>query len=180
MRIAILGHSGSGKSTLARKIGELYDLPVLHLDTLQFESNWVERDKDEARLMCRAFMDFNDSWVIDGNYTWQFQQERLDNADLIVFMLFNRFNCLYRAFKRYKNYKGKSRPDMTDGCDEKLDREFITWILFSSRTAEKEEKRAFLKQKYASKMRIIKNQRQLDRFIAEAESLSLSGQLPKP
>ena len=180
MKIAILGHSGSGKSTLARKLGELYGLPVLHLDTLQFETNWIERDKDEARTMCREFMDNNDSWVIDGNYTWQFQQERLDNADLIVFMLFNRFSCIYRASKQFRMYSGKSRPDMARGCNEKLDHEFVSWILFTSRTAEKQKKRQFLRQKYAMKMRIIKNQRQLDRFIKEAEALSPSGRLPEP
>ena len=69
---------------------------------------------------------------------------------------------------------------MAHGCDEKLDFEFVSWILFTSRTPEKQKKRAFLKQKYASKMRIIKNQRQLDRFIEEAERLSLSGRLPEP
>ena len=180
MKIAIMGHSGSGKSTLAQKLGKLYCLPVLHLDTLQFEENWVERGKDAARAMCRNFMDSHESWIIDGNYTWQFQEERLNNADLIIFLLFNRFNCLLRAYKRYKKYKGVSRPDMAHGCDEKLDFEFVSWILFTSRTPEKQKKRAFLKQKYASKMRIIKNQRQLDRFIEEAERLSLSGRLPEP
>lgn len=180
MKIAILGHSGSGKSTLARKLGELYGLPVLHLDTLQFEENWVERDKDTARSMCRNFMDEHDGWVIDGNYTWQYQEERLGDADLIVFLLFNRFNCLFRAYKRYRKFKGISRPDITQGCEEKFDREFVFWILYNSRTAEKQKKRAFLKQKYASKMRIIKNQTQLDRFIKEAECLSLSGRLPEP
>lgn len=180
MRIAILGHSGSGKSTLARKIGELYGIPVLHLDTLQFIENWVERDKDEARVMCRRFMDENSCWVIDGNYTWQYQKERLDSADIVIFMLFNRFSCIYRAYKRYRTYNGKSRPDMAKGCNEKLDKEFVWWILHDSRTAEKEEKRAFLKKEYASKMRIIKNQRQLNMFIKELEYLSPSGQIPLP
>ena len=77
-------------------------------------------------------------------------------------------------------YSGKSRPDMARGCNEKLDHEFVSWILFTSRTAEKQKKRQFLRQKYAMKMRIIKNQRQLDRFIKEAEALSPSGRLPEP
>ena len=45
MKIAILGYSGSGKSTLARKIGEVYNCEVLHLDTIQFIDNWHERDR---------------------------------------------------------------------------------------------------------------------------------------
>ena len=49
----------------------------------------------------------------------------MEKADFIVVMLFNRFNSLWRVWKRYKKYKGQSRPDMTVGCDEKLDFEFI-------------------------------------------------------
>ena len=43
MKIAVLGYSGSGKSTLARKLGELYGVPVLHLDAVQFLPGWRER-----------------------------------------------------------------------------------------------------------------------------------------
>jgi len=36
MKIAVNGYSGSGKSTLARRLGELYQIPVLHLDTVHW------------------------------------------------------------------------------------------------------------------------------------------------
>ena len=49
MKTAICGYSGSGKSTLARRIGEIEQVPVLYLDTVQFVANWQERDRDEAR-----------------------------------------------------------------------------------------------------------------------------------
>ena len=37
MKIAVMGYSGAGKSTLAKKLGRLYDCPVLYLDRIQFE-----------------------------------------------------------------------------------------------------------------------------------------------
>ena len=76
MKIAILGYSGSGKSELAGQLSDYYKVPVLFLDTVNFLPNWVERDKDDARLIVWKFMQ-NESWIIDGNYNDFFQKERL-------------------------------------------------------------------------------------------------------
>lgn len=35
---------------------------------------------------------------------------------------------LYRAVKRRVQYNGKTRPDMGEGCDEKIDYQFLKWI----------------------------------------------------
>ena len=51
MKIAVMGYSGAGKSTLAKKLGRLYDCPVLYLDRIQFEPGWKERDREEAKRM---------------------------------------------------------------------------------------------------------------------------------
>lgn len=56
MKIAILGYSGSGKSTLAKYLHAHYDIPLLYLDTVQFEANWKERDREEALSMVAEFM----------------------------------------------------------------------------------------------------------------------------
>ena len=85
MKIAVIGYSGSGKSTLSRQLGEVYGIPVLHLDTVQFCADWQERDREEARAMVAAFMQ-RDAWVIDGNYRGFFQEERLGQADRILFL----------------------------------------------------------------------------------------------
>lgn len=118
MKTAICGYSGSGKSTLARRIGEIEQVPVLYLDTVQFVANWQERDRDEARSIVRAFMK-QENWVIDGNYTNFFYQERMEAADRILILVFNRFTCLYRAFKRYFRYRNQTRESMAEGCKEK-------------------------------------------------------------
>ena len=68
MKIAVNGYSGSGKSTLASSLGELYQIPVLHLDTVHWLPGWEEKGEGQERSEVRAFMDRNASWVIDGNY----------------------------------------------------------------------------------------------------------------
>ena len=68
MKIVVNGYSGSGKSTLARRLGKLYQIPVLHLDTVHWLPGWEEKEEEQERSEVRAFMDRNASWVIDGNY----------------------------------------------------------------------------------------------------------------
>lgn len=56
MRIAVIGYSGSGKSTLADALGKLYNIPVLHLDSVHFLPGWQEREDDEKRRIVAEFM----------------------------------------------------------------------------------------------------------------------------
>ena len=39
MKIVVMGYSGAGKSTLARALGERYNVPVLHFDTVYWAPN---------------------------------------------------------------------------------------------------------------------------------------------
>jgi len=126
-RIIVMGSSGSGKSTLARQLGERLDLPVVHMDTLSWQPGWVETPKDEleqAILIAAA----QPKWVIEGNYQKWGLDERLARADTVILLDLNRFTCLYRAFKRRVMYHGRSRPCMTQGCNERITWWLITWI----------------------------------------------------
>ena len=164
MKIAVLGYCGAGKSTLARALGERYGLPVLHFDTTQFTPNWQERDRDEAHRMVHAFME-NPEWVIDGNYTKFEFERRLEEADKIIMVDLPRLACLVRAWKRYFRYRGKSRPDMAEGCDEKMDLEFMWWILWKGRTRRKRERHRAIQAAYPEKTVVLKRQKDIDRYL---------------
>ncbi len=56
MKIAVIGFSGGGKSTLARRLGDLYGVEVLHLDTVYHLSGWRSRPREESRAMVEAFL----------------------------------------------------------------------------------------------------------------------------
>ena len=165
MKIAILGYSGSGKSTLARLLSEKYDLDVLHFDAVHFLPGWVIRDRAEKERITEEFLDTHDSWVIDGNYTKLSYKRRLEEADLIIMLLFNRISCFSRAYGRYRKYRGQTRPDMAEGCREKFDREFAKWILWDSRTKTARNRYKQVACEYGDKVIVIKNQKELDRYI---------------
>lgn len=44
-RISIIGSSGSGKSTLATILSNKFGLPAIHLDSINFNSNWEKSIK---------------------------------------------------------------------------------------------------------------------------------------
>lgn len=169
MKISVLGYSGSGKSTLARMLGEKYGAEVLHFDAIHWLPGWQMNTKEEKLRLTEEFLNSHDSWIIDGNYSKFFFERRLLESDEIVMLLFGRFSCLIRVIKRYFKYKGKTRPDMGAGCDEKLDREFIKWVLWEGRTKEKRAKFKAIAEKYPEKVTVIKNQRQLDRYCKNKE-----------
>ena len=162
MKIAIIGYSGSGKSTLAGHLAEYYDIPVLHFDRVQFRPNWEIRPQASKEIMTKVFLDLHDSWVIDGNYSKLFFERRMEEADVIVLMLFNRLSCLYRVWQRYRKYKNKTRPDMGEGCTEKLDWEFVKWVLWKGRSKGTRQRYKGIIAQYPEKTIVIKNQRQLD------------------
>ena len=165
MKIAIVGYSGSGKSTLARELAQKYQTDVLHFDTVQFLPDWKVRSDEEKKRITENFLDTHDSWVIDGNYTKLFFERRMEEADIIILLLFNRFSCLYRAYRRYIKYKNTTRPDMAEGCNEKFDSVFIKWILWDERSKHEKERYKGLISKYGDKAVVIKNQKQLDIYI---------------
>lgn len=171
MKIAILGYSGSGKSTLGRQLADHYNVPVLFLDTVQFLPNWMERDTNEGRSIVWEFMQ-NESWVIDGNYNSFFQKERLEQANKIILLNFSRRVCLYRAFKRSFQHKNKARESMATGCIEKIDLEFIWWILHEGRTKKRRNHYKQIASLYKDKTLILKNQKQVDEFILQTQEVT--------
>ncbi len=167
MKIAVIGYSGSGKSTLARKLGEKYGVDVLHLDAVHWLPGWQMRTREQKNAIVGKFMDTHDGWVIDGTYSKQHFDRRMSEADQIIFMNFNRFACLRRVIKRYRTYRGRTREDMGEGCNEKIDFDFVLWVLFKGRTRQVRERYRQVIKNYGDKVVVIKNQRQIDRFERE-------------
>ena len=164
-RIVIFGFSGGGKSTLASKMGEILGIEPTHMDALHWLPGWVE---SSAEYKCERLSEVLecDRWIIDGNYRRIYWKERLDAADTVIFVDVNRFVCFYQAWKRSCIYKGKTRPDMGEGCMEKFDFEFAKWILHDGRRMRKKnlELMKILKDKGKDTV-ILRSRKAINKFL---------------
>ena len=125
-KIAVIGSAGAGKSTFSRRMGRKLGLEVFHLDRLMWRPGWVLVTRDEQKEIQKDLLK-KERWIIDGNYSSTLDL-RLKEADMVVFLDMPRLLCIYRAIKRSLIYRNRTRPDMREGCDEKIDVEFLKWI----------------------------------------------------
>lgn len=125
-KIAVIGCGGAGKSTFSRILSEILNIPVYHLDKLNWKPGWVPTPKVEWNYLMKNLVS-KEEWIIDGNYGSTLDI-RLKNADTIIFLNMPMYLCIYRIVKRRFIYHGKSRPDMGEGCPEKLDINFVKWV----------------------------------------------------
>ena len=63
-----------------------------------------------------------------GSLSTSYHPERLKYADTVIFLKYPRALCLRRVLKRYLDYRGRTRPDLTEGCPERLNFEFLRYI----------------------------------------------------
>lgn len=164
-RVMIIGSGGAGKSTLAIRIGELLGLPVVHLDALYWSAGWVPADSDAWREQVAELVR-RDRWVMDGNFGGTLDM-RLAACDTVIFLDMPRLLCMSRVLRRWFRYRGRSRPDMAEGCPEKVDAEFVQWIWgypLKSRPKIMRKLEAVAAEK---RVVIIRSRRELERFIEE-------------
>ncbi len=125
-KIMLIGSGGAGKSTLARRLGAALGLEVIHLDKLHWLPGWTSPPKDEWRKKVQTLVE-KDEWVMDGNFNGTMEM-RMAACDTVIYMDFPRLVCVYRAMKRVFKYYNQTRPDMGEGCRERLDFEFLRWV----------------------------------------------------
>lgn len=122
----VIGCPGAGKSTFSRVLSERTGLPLVHLDQLYWKAGWMEASPGEFRSNLDEVM-ARDAWIMDGNFRGTFG-DRLRHADTAVFLDIDRRRCLWNVLRRTAATYGQVRPDMSDGCPERFDWEFIKFI----------------------------------------------------
>lgn len=126
-RVMVLGCSGSGKSTLSQTLAERLDLRYISMDRdILWLPGWQLRERaDQARLMEEAVAGAR--WVFDGSGP-RTMPMRLERADIAIWLRPPRFVSIRGILSRWIRYLGRVRPDMADGCPEKMDMDFFRYV----------------------------------------------------
>ena len=170
-KILIIGSSGAGKSAFAKALSRILGIPVCHLDVLYWKPDWTESPPDEFEAKQREILE-NEVFIIDGYYGLTFPM-RLDKADTVFWLDFNRFVCFYSAVKRRIKHRNKVRSDMGSGCVEKIDKMFVMWILYHY---PKQRKRIFTQlSEWKGNVVIFKNRRRMKEYLKSIDNCGGAG-----
>lgn len=134
-RIVIVGCAGTGKSTLARRLGERLNIPVVHLDALNWQPGWQALPPNVFRAQLAEAIS-GDAWITDGNYALLTFDLRLPRADLIIWVERPPLHCLWRVFRRALRSLFSTHEHLAAGCPERFDRRFwdrLRYILHFNR-----------------------------------------------
>ena len=156
----IIGCPGSGKSTFSRALHKLTDLPLYHLDLLNWNSDKTTVSKEVflERLQNVLVLD---KWIIDGNYGSTIEL-RLKECDTVFFLDYPVEICI----DGIKQRKGKERSDIP-WIETENDEEFMEFI--RNYNIQSRPKVLSLLEKYSEKdIVIFKSREEADNYISEA------------
>ena len=125
-RVLVVGSGGAGKTTVARALAARTGLPLIHLDACYWRPNWEPTPADAWRAKVRELA-ARSRWVMDGNYSSTLDL-RLPVADTIVFLDLPRRVTLRRVLARRLRWHGRVRPEMPEGCEERISLDFVRWL----------------------------------------------------
>lgn len=134
-RILVIGSPGSGKTTFSSALSEKLGIEAVHLDRLFWRDNWVNVSSEEFDRQLREEL-LKDSWIMDGNYNRTIGM-RMERCDTVFWLDYPALTSLFGYFKRLIKNRGTSRPDMGGYCPERLDLEFVKFILTFNKTHRK-------------------------------------------
>ncbi len=116
-RIAVIGNAAAGKTTLSLRLAQQFNLPLTHVDSVQFLPGLKLRDFRQSIDMLKK-IEFEEKWIIDGYGPLDLLENRLDRADLIIFIDLplwrHQFWFLLRQFKSLLS----PRQELPENCDE--------------------------------------------------------------
>ena len=125
-RVLVMGSNGSGKTTFARRLGTALSVDVLHLASLLFRHGWQHAPRDEF-VRAQEPLVRREGWIIDGNCLSTFEVRGPFAEAIIVFDLPATL-CVPRTVRRTLASRMRPRPDLPDGCPERLNWSYIRFL----------------------------------------------------
>jgi adenylate kinase family enzyme len=163
-RVLVIGAGGAGKSTFSQGLGTALGLEVLHLDKHYWNAGWIEPPKDVWLATVDALL-AKEAWVMDGNYSGTLAR-RIEACDTLIFLDLPRLQCAWRILKRVLMYGGRgTRPDMADGCPERMNLDFLAWVWNYHRRSRPKVLALMQQCREAKRVIHLRSQREVDSFL---------------
>ncbi len=116
-RIAVVGNAGAGKTTLSRNLATIHQLPLTHVDSIQFLAGMKIRPHPESIQILNQIQD-SDQWIIEGYGPLDIIEKRFQMASHVVFIDFPIWRHFWWSTKRQISNAWSKRKELPEGCDE--------------------------------------------------------------
>ena len=121
-KIIVLGSPGSGKSYFSKKLSNILNIPVYHLDNIFWNKNKTHVSNDEFDQKLNDILS-KDKWIIDGDYSRTYET-RIKSSDTIYFLNIKLDECLKNIESRI-NIKRDDIPFI----ETEFETEFKEWVI---------------------------------------------------
>lgn len=157
-KIIIIGCPGSGKSTFAKKLGQIINIPIYHLDLIWNKPDQTTITREEFDNKLSEFFK-EEKWILDGNYQRTLER-RIIEADTIYLLDYSIDTCISGATNRV----GIKRDDMP-WYEDNLNDEFKERILNFSKNNLPEIYELLKKYKESKNIIIFKNREDANNYL---------------
>lgn len=161
-RILIIGCPGSGKSYFAKRLGNILNMPVIHMDNLYWKKDKTSISHNELENKLKDYLN-KETWIIDGNYH-QTLKSRLEYATDVFFLDVSREECIQGMLSRID----QERDDIPWVETKEDAEELIAWTESYETRTKKEEKELLAKYKHV-KVHTLKSREEMDRYLIDIE-----------
>jgi len=101
---------------------------MISLDALYWKPGWVASDNAEFGQRVAEVVR-QSCWIMDGNFTRHGAGElRRDRCDTVIWFDLPRRTCMFGILGRIAGSYGQVRPEMAEGCPERIDLEFFRYV----------------------------------------------------
>lgn len=120
-KVIVIGCCGSGKSTFARYLHACTEIPLFHLDQLNWNADKTTVEKTVFLKRVKEVIQ-KDTWIIDGNYGSSMEM-RMQACDTVFFLDYPVDVCIQGIYDRV----GRVRTDMP-WVEDEVDEDLIEFV----------------------------------------------------
>lgn len=117
-KVMVIGNIAAGKTRLSRRLAVLWDLPLLHIDSVQFLGGMKIRALAETRAAIQQ-IENQERWLIDGYGPLDMLENRFRKSDKIIFIDFPLWRHQWWLTKRQIQNLWSRRAELPPECDER-------------------------------------------------------------